>query len=197
MKLYDHLPTEIEYEGKKYKIRPYFNRVLYCVDIFNDKEYGTPEKIEYCCEALLYSTSRLDIYQKAEILNSIINLLFDEKNNSSNKKSFDFTQDSKYIYAGFMQCYGIDLFECKNKLHWWKFVSLFQGLSKDTKMMEIIDIRTKPIPNRDKYNGEYITNLIKLKAEYQLEFTQEEREAQMQESLKGLFNSLKNMAERE
>ena len=62
--------------------------------------------------------------------------------------------------------------------------------------MQIIDIRTRPIPVADKYNSEYINSLLKLKAEYQLELTQEEREKEIQEALGSLFGKLKAMAEK-
>lgn len=63
--------------------------------------------------------------------------------------------------------------------------------------MQIIDIRTRPIPRRDKTNGEYINNLLKQKAEYKLELSQEEQEKEIQQSLGDLFSALSNMAEKE
>lgn len=194
MNLYDELPLKVEYEGKTYKILPYFNRVLFCLDTFKSKEYSQFEKVDICFSVLFEYKGRLFYTTKTKLLSIAFDLLFSTQKKGSNKKYFDFKQDSKYIYSGFMQAYGIDLFECKNKLHWWKFNALFIGLPKDTKIMEIIDIRAKPIPQRTKFNGNYIANLIKLKAEYQLELTQEEREKEMQEALGNLFHKLKGMA---
>lgn len=195
--LYDELPMQVEHNGQTYDILPYFNRILYCSDIISDDQYSANEKVNICFETLVKKPKSANFFDKQSVVNKIFKTLFEEpKNKGNKKKSFDFMQDSKYIYAGFMQCYGIDLFECKNKLHWWKFNALFLGLSKDTKIMEIIEIRMRPIPKRTKYNSEYIANLMKLKAEYQLQLSQEEREKEIQDFLGGLFSKLKNMAER-
>lgn len=67
---------------------------------------------------------------------------------SSNSKYnliYSFEYDDKYIYSAFLQQYNIDLQD--ENLHWWKFKALFDGLSKDTKIVEImgyraIDLRT-------------------------------------------------------
>ncbi len=51
----------------------------------------------------------------------------------------DFKVDSDYIYAAFLQQYGIDLIEIP-ELHWHKFLALFNGL-KGTKLDEIMGYR--------------------------------------------------------
>lgn len=50
-----------------------------------------------------------------------------------------FEDDGDYIYAAFLQQYGIDLVDIK-ELHWHKFLALLSGL-KDTKMDEIMGYR--------------------------------------------------------
>ena len=92
--------------------------------------------------------------------------------------------------------YGIDLTEQYNKLHWQKFVALFQGLSERTKMREVMSIRSKPVPKPDKYNQEYIRSLMELKAYYALDISQYERERNFQAGLKNLFETLKAQVER-
>lgn len=198
MKLYEKLPYYIRFDGKKYKLKPYFNNVLFVLEIFNDNFYTDVEKIDMSFRALVKNRLVfLSFNEKILLLKSILEMLFDDKKKSSdNRKSFDFVQDSKYIYAGFMQCYGIDLFHYRNKLHWWKFISLFQGLSKDTRIMQIIEIRTKPLPKPTKYNGEEREMIMKQKMEFALELTQEEREEQFAKGLNSMFDALKVMAEK-
>jgi hypothetical protein len=94
-----------------------------------------------------------------------------------------------------MMDYGIDLVDMQGKLHWQKFISLFQGLSERTKIREVMAIRSKPIPNPDKHNQEYIKNLMELKAFYALEISQAEREHNFQQGLKKLAQTLIAMAE--
>lgn len=54
---------------------------------------------------------------------------------------YDITKDGEYIYAGFLQAYGIDLYEVQGKLHWHKFNALLVSLPSDTKFMEVLRIR--------------------------------------------------------
>lgn len=55
------------------------------------------------------------------------------------RRIYSFEHDAEYIYAGFMQQYGIDL--CDTQLHWHKFRALFSSLGDDTKIGEIMGIR--------------------------------------------------------
>lgn len=54
---------------------------------------------------------------------------------------YDLMKDGEYIYASFLQAYGIDLFEDQGKLHWHKFNALLVSLPSDTKFMEVLRIR--------------------------------------------------------
>ena len=75
-------------------------------------------------------------------------------------------------------------------LHWKKFVSLFQGLTNDTKIKEIMEIRGRKLPKPTKYNQEEIQNLRELKAYYAIG----DLEENYQDGLGELFNSLERMA---
>lgn len=54
----------------------------------------------------------------------------------------DYTQDAEYIWTGFVQAYGIDLTEQRGQLDWRKFQALLRDLPDDTKLKQIIRIRT-------------------------------------------------------
>jgi hypothetical protein len=56
----------------------------------------------------------------------------------SNVIAFDYELDSEYVYAAFLQQYGINLIE--QSVHWHDFLSLFNGLV-DTKLSQIISAR--------------------------------------------------------
>lgn len=53
---------------------------------------------------------------------------------------YSFEHDAPYIYAAFLQQYGIDL--TVEDMHWWKFKALFRSLSEDTKFMQIVGYRS-------------------------------------------------------
>lgn len=91
----------------------------------------------------------------------------EDKKGSSGKRVFDFNEDSGRIYAAFLQTYRIDLSDEKVKMHWWKFLALFNALPEDTMLMKVIDLRGKKAP---KYaDNEYKNDLRKAQRQFALE----------------------------
>lgn len=45
---------------------------------------------------------------------------------SGGKRLIDYTLDADLIYAGFLQCYGVDIID--TPIHWHKFLSMLRGL---------------------------------------------------------------------
>lgn len=84
---------------------------------------------------------------------------------------YDISLDGDFIYASFMQAYGIDLLEERGNLHWKKFNALLAGLPEGTKFVEVIKIRKyKP---RKGDSQAYIDEMMKLKKEYALPDSEE------------------------
>ena len=79
---------------------------------------------------------------------------------------YDITKDGEYIYAGFLQAYGIDLYEVQGKLHWHKFNALLVSLPSDTKFMEVLRIRAWKPSKGD--SSEYKKQMRKQQEIYQL-----------------------------
>ena len=151
------------------------------------------EKYEFAL-AMLVNDKKNPPVEALEVIFKEYISLNKNKGNTSKLRTFDFEQDSIYIYSSFMADYGIDLFEQQNKMHWWKFISLFQGLSENTKMHEVISIRQRPIPELNKHNADEINKLHELKAYYALDISQEEREQNFRSGIEHLANVLKARA---
>lgn len=64
------------------------------------------------------------------------------------ESSYSLKYDAEYIYASFMQAYGIDLVEEQGKLHWFKFQALLAGLPEDTKFRQVVSIRLWKKPSK-------------------------------------------------
>ena len=62
-----------------------------------------------------------------------------EGNLLGTRRIYDFEYDSDYIYAAFLQQYGIDLLNVEY-MHWWKFRALFKGL-RECKITDIMSYR--------------------------------------------------------
>ena len=181
-------------------LNPSFERVLWCLDVLSDEVLDDNDKIDLCLSALLkypvlrYLISRAKrpaLFQK--IFDDLIDVSGTDKKRTE-KKSMDFHQDAGYIIAAFHQCYGLDLTGKDRNLHWWIFYALLGALPDDTRLMQIVSIRTRPIPKPTKYNAEERAALIRLKQEYALKLTEEERKAQFQAGLQKIAITLQNMA---
>lgn len=80
----------------------------------------------------------------------------------------DFEEDGDYIYASFMQDYGIDLVKEQGRLPWKKFLYLFNGLSADTKIKQVMRIREMEVPEFNGKNAKQIQEINELKSYYAL-----------------------------
>ena len=78
--------------------------------------------------------------------------------NKHKKPVYSFEQDWKLFIAACRQQYGIDL--CTAKLHWWEFSALFAGLTDDTQLITIMQIRgTDTSKIKDKHERSRIKSL--------------------------------------
>lgn len=181
------------YNGRKIKLNISFDTVLDMYDIFKDGILLDSEKSQFAL-ALLVKGRKIPHLRVLDIIFKEQIETFQRQSSRNQLRVVDFKQDSSYIYSSFLMDYGIDLVEQQGKLHWQKFISLFQGLSEKTKIREIMSIRARPLPKPDKHNQDYICSLTELKAYYALEISQEERERNFQEGLKRLAETLKARA---
>lgn len=87
-------------------------------------------------------------------------------NGKQEQAPYDIRYDGDYIYASFLQAYGIDLFDVQGELHWKKFNALLSGLPEGTKFMEVIKIRKWKAQKGD--SAEYKEEMRRLQKDYAL-----------------------------
>lgn len=80
---------------------------------------------------------------------------------SSKEPAFSFSQDEPYVYAAFLEQYDIDLTDVQD-MHWWKFMSLFESLSEDTKMSKIMYYRKASLSGLPKERRAFVNEMKKL-----------------------------------
>ena len=89
----------------------------------------------------------------------------EEANNGSGQpveRIYSYTHDGAFIYAAFLDQYGIDLQETDH-LHWWKFRAMFAGLKSDNRIVEIMGYREIEItPQMSKEQKQYYRKMKKL-----------------------------------
>ena len=80
------------------------------------------------------------------------------KPKTDNKKiAYDFETDGSLIYSAFLTQYNFDLIS--EKMHWWKFKSLFSGLDDSHMISKIMWARTADQSKMSKEMKEYANKL--------------------------------------
>ena len=187
MRLYDELPTALEYGGHKYRLHPEWPCVLAALDCLDDDGLSDEEQVACALDILIDGHAPLDSW----LLKSVFETLSPPQPGPKEPPVMDFVQDWELIYAGFWQTYGIDLFK-RRDMHWMQFSALLRGLPSGTRLADVIEIRQMELPAPTKDNGKYRTKITQLKAKYAIR----KRSTSLQNGLVGLFDSLKAQAER-
>lgn len=199
MNVITEIPNNILYTEKgKLKINASFDVVLEIQKLYTEDELTDYEKVCASLEMLVINHWNLRLFspeRKIELLNEITKKFIKVKRRPDVKRKspcpiLDFEEDSDYIYASFMQEYGIDLIDQQGKLPWKKFLWLFNGLGSDTKIKQVMRIRDMDVPKYNGKNMEQIQEIQKLKSYYALPI----KGGGGQTGLDLLFSTLEGMA---
>lgn len=141
------LPQAIEVGGSFYKIHTNYKYFLRFRELLSTKTAGIKDFDFMYIDKV--PPSRLEgIRALCEFMNPPQELPRIRGNNS--ERVLDYEIDAPYIYAAFMEQYGIDLID--TRLHWYKFVALLRGLH-DTELNRIINARLyKPSGKNNEYD---------------------------------------------
>lgn len=187
--------------AKKSKIivNPAFDVVLEIQKMYRDESFSKYEKADIALKMLVENEWNLRLFnpkEKEELLEEICKRFINTKKRMQMKKYpvpiLDFEEDGDYIYASFMQDYRIDLIDEQGRLPWKKFLYLFNGLSDDTKIKRIMQIRAMEVPEPNGRNSKQIQEILELKSYYALPV----RGGGGQAGLDALFSMLEGMARR-
>lgn len=164
--LIDLVPTSVKIDNKDYEINSNFRTSILFEEMIQDNELDEIDKIK----------NTLFLYYK-EIPSNIEEAIKQamwfyrcgkkenkrkSKGKSSNEILYDFEYDDEYIYSAFLKEYNIDLQDIEY-LHWWKFKALFNSLSKNNKIVEIMGYRAVNLADiKDKEQKKYYKEMKKL-----------------------------------
>lgn len=178
-------------------INPAFDIVLEIQRLLKDTDLKEVDKINTTLDMLVKNNwvlRQYNIQEKAGLVNTIYNQFITVKQRNVVKKNkvpvLDFEEDGEYIYASFLKDYGIDLLMQQGRLSWKRFIALFGGLSDDTKIKQVMRIRSMEIPEYTGKNQKQIQNIMELKSYYALPI----QGGGGQKGLDALFSSLEGMA---
>lgn len=180
------LENEIEINGKIYPVDMSYDNIIRLLDLLKDTDIDELKsvfigmkmlldcnllEVDKTCDLSLFINAFHTIQKEFVIEKSDIEAPKDLKGNPlpqpKSKEVYSFEHDADYIYASFIQAYGIDLIEVRGELDWRKFNALLQGLPSDTKFKEVVEIRQRPY-EKGKASQEQNKNLRELKNIYAL-----------------------------
>lgn len=182
------LTDKLVIDDKEYALDLSFNNVLKLFEMWRDED--VPEFVKPHFGIRILTGETLEDFTVEE-MSEVFNEVFEEhislstvednhveydlagnpmKTTASNGKQeqapYDIRFDGDYIYASFLQAYGIDLFDVQGELHWKKFNALLSGLPEGTKFMEVVKIRKWKAQKGD--SAEYKEEMRKLQKDYAL-----------------------------
>lgn len=168
----------IEIDGFKGSVDMSFDNILRLFDLLADTSINNVAKLDTALEMLLSASFLCDYQLRSDIFQGILQeFILKEKptvgsgGEKESKQYYSLIEDADFIFASFMQDYGIDLFDYQGRMHWKKFKALLAGLREDTKFKKVIEIRMWE-PTKDTGAEEKI-NMQELQRTYALGVTQE------------------------
>ena len=195
--LTDYEDNQIIFRDKKYRLDLAYDSVLNVQRMFREKLLDEADLLVEALKILGVAESeicKLSWSERSELFEQICMEKIATRQRprvGKQQKLFDFEDDGEYIYASFLQDYGVDLIDQQGKLTWQRFIALFQGLSDKTKIKEVMRIRGMELPAPNRTNQKEVQNLTELKAYYALGY----REDNGKEGLDRLFSTLEGMAQ--
>ena len=144
--LIDPLPTSVEIDNEQYEINSDFRTAIIFEMLMQDDEVNEYDKIFTALE-LFYPVIPTNLQ---EAIDKIMWFYAGEVNNVNNsvgkgvtksEQQYNYEYDADYIFAAFLDQYGIDLNEIEY-IHWWKFKALFKNLKEDNLIVKIMQYRS-------------------------------------------------------
>ena len=180
--VFDPRPDSVEVNGTTYPLTLSYDRVLLAFDVQEDTMFTDEQKTALICELLSERVPK-SVEEQIALVKAIFDLF--PKSDSNGEKTIDFSQDAALIRSAFYRAYNIDL--TTQKIHWFLFAELLADLPRDTALMRVVDIRSRPLPKPTKYNREEIAELQKAKARVAIKVSDDKREAAFAKSIKNVF----------
>ncbi|MDU7067150.1 MAG: bacteriophage Gp15 family protein [Clostridium perfringens] len=161
--LLDKLPTKVKIGGKFYNINSDFRTSMLFELLMQDEDIEDELKITQALKLyfpkippLKYIEETINIImwfygcgKEKEELNKRI-----KSTSNDLEQAYSFEHDNAYIYSAFLSQYKVDLQDIEY-LHWWKFRTLFEGLTEENMIVKIMDYRTMDLSKMEKSEREF------------------------------------------
>ncbi|QHJ74969.1 hypothetical protein [Lactobacillus phage JNU_P7] len=193
--------SAIKFDGEIYQINLAFDNVIKYLELVEDDS----ENKELEALKLFFGDQEIPldpdfIESSFKLINETITKSAYQGNSSKDwsmniapQHIYSYEQDADAIYSSFMMQYHIDLLKERGKMHWCVFRALFDGLSEDTPIQRIIELRQKNLTDvPDEQRGK----VMQLQQYYALKLKKPKNEEDVfnSSSLSSAFASLMNTA---
>lgn len=193
--------SAIKFDGETYQINLAFDNVIKYLELVEDDS----ENKELEALKLFFGDQEIPldpdfIESSFKLINETITKSTYQGNSSKDwsmniapQHIYSYEQDADAIYSSFMMQYHIDLLKERGKMHWCVFRALFDGLSEDTPIQRIIELRQKNLADvPDEQRGK----VMQLQQYYALKLKKPKTEEDVfnSSSLSSAFASLINTA---
>lgn len=193
--------SAIKFDGETYQINLAFDNVIKYLELVEDDS----ENKELEALKLFFGDQEIPldpdfIESSFKLINETITKSAYQGNSSKDwsmniapQHIYSYEQDADAIYSSFMMQYHIDLLKERGKMHWCVFRALFDGLSEDTPIQRIIELRQKNLTDvPDEQRGK----VMQLQQYYALKLKKPKTEEDVfnNSSLSSAFTSLMNTA---
>lgn len=125
----NNYPEYVEVNGRQYKINTDFRVAIKCNQIATDKSIGDYERALGVL-VTLFGEDSINYQEDCETLLKLAKKYLccgKELEVTREEPDMDYVEDYSYIKSSFSSDYGIKLDE--EKMHWWEFSELMNGLS--------------------------------------------------------------------
>lgn len=125
----NNYPKYVEVEGKRYAINTDFRYALKCNQIAEDETISDYERALAIIYTLFGDEGLYNTNHHEKLLKMAKKYLScgKEVEQTNDKPDMDYIEDYPYIKTSFRSDYGINL--DNEKMHWWEFFELMNGLS--------------------------------------------------------------------
>ena len=143
--LIDILPTSVEIDNEQYEINSDFRTAIIFEMLMQDDEVNEYDKILTALE-LFYPVIPTNLQEAIDKImwfyaGDTIQSKGLGKGVTKSEQQYNYEYDADYIFAAFLDQYGIDLNEIEY-MHWWKFKALFKNLKEDNLIVKIMQYRS-------------------------------------------------------
>lgn len=139
-------PDKIKVNGNIYKINTDYRVALSCFKAAYDEEINDTERALAIITLLLGKKVAISDWEQCLEKCSIFLRCGKEVNDNSEELDMDYLQDEKKIKTSIRQCFHLNLNKVKY-LHWWEYNELIEGLTEDTLLSKVRQLRTYDLSN--------------------------------------------------